>query len=665
MSEHYENLPGATGRARFFRPERHAARKLFAGAPPSVWFDDREFLLDNISATGAGCRTRDFLPEEMAIEGDGRGVLRLTQFGREIFSARARMARTGLDKGSLIVGLALDNASFPLNDLIRKNAGALAYGLADAEIDRSQPSNEYKSFCADILSFIGGYLEHIDRHLTPIEDKLDPVAVDEIIMELMDGATPSWRLLLEEGNDLVLPLHKDKAARNQLKQYTERVITRKLTGGESWARSYFKPMGYPGDFRIMNFMYDGVPEGDGMHAKFLHMLGVVAGRPIVTRMEALADLILDHARERQSAQTDFKIMSIGSGPARELEPLVKGSGGLSWHATLVDQESEALNYALDRAANMDAGGALKVSALNISFRDMLNATPLRAHLIEQDIIYSSGLVDYLNPLLAMRFVRRMFEFLKPGQRQFSVLVFQDLFGQGKPKPDAFHAAGFDVFGLGERGEGGGDLFFAHAAAMIDDIQLVSAFSVQSAGYFDEGVRFGSDNGVVQQLPDSVGRVQMVDVQHRVFSLTGVERYFCMFGCRARLFNNGLHQIVYRTVHHVIGNLASGCIGIAQHFADGRQKPGGGRVDFVKIIAWVGSRIVRDLVFDDFGKPDNLMQRRSQLVTQNGQEADFCTIGRRRFNQQFLNESGVQFSLPPLMIINPRTRFLNEARYECG
>ena len=414
MSESYENLHGATGRARFFRPERHAAKGLFAGEPPRVWFDDREFLLDNISATGAGCRTRDFLPDEAAIEGDGRGVLRLTQLGREIFRAPARMARTNLDRGALVVGLALDNASFPLNELIRKNAGALAHGVAAAERRHAGPSPAYKGFCADVLAFVGGYMEHIDRHLRPIEDKFDAEAADEIVMELIDGATPQWRALIEEGNDLVIPDHDDKAARQLLKQYTERVVTRELTGGESWARSYFKPMGYPGDYRIMNFMYDGVPEGAGIHSKFLHMLGVVAGRPIVTRMQALADLMLDHAAGAPDGRKDFKIMSIGSGPARELEQLAGGGGGFSWHATLVDQEAQALNYALDKAASLGVGDALNVSALNISFRDMLSATSLRAHLIEQDIIYSAGLVDYLNPLLAMRFVRRMFEFLKPG-----------------------------------------------------------------------------------------------------------------------------------------------------------------------------------------------------------------------------------------------------------
>ena len=93
MSESYEDLAGAAGRARFFRPQRHRAAKLFAGAPPRIWFDDREFSLENISANGAAAKTRAYAPEELS-DGDGvRGLLRLTQHGREIFKAPARRAR--------------------------------------------------------------------------------------------------------------------------------------------------------------------------------------------------------------------------------------------------------------------------------------------------------------------------------------------------------------------------------------------------------------------------------------------------------------------------------------------------------------------------------------------------------------------------------------------
>ncbi len=411
MSESYENLAGAEGKARFFRPKRFAAGKLFAAAPPRVWFEDHEFLLDNISATGAGCRARDFEPDE---EGDRRGVLRLTQFGREIFSAKARLVRTGFERGSVVIGLSLDGTNFPLDDLIRKNASALALGFAVSAPDRSTVPIEYKSYCADVMAFVGGYLNHIDRHFSPIEEKLDSKASDEIIMELTEGATPLWRTLLEEGNDLILPIHRNKSQRAIFKKYTERVVTRELAGGQSWGRSYHKPMGYPGDYKIMNYMYDGTPEGDCLHTKFLHMLGVVAGQPIVTRMTALAGLILDHAAADKDRQDTFNIMSIGSGPARELEPLVQAGGGYKWRATLVDQEPAALEYALNKAAGAGMSDSLSVAALNISFRDMLSASSLREKVAEQDIIYSSGLVDYLNPLMAMRFVRRMYDYLKPG-----------------------------------------------------------------------------------------------------------------------------------------------------------------------------------------------------------------------------------------------------------
>ena len=192
MSKTYEELAGAAGRARFFRPERYSADELFAGAPPRVWFEDKEYSLENISATGIGCLTRDFQPDETVLGDDTRGVLRLTQRGREIFRARARMARTAPSRGVLTVGLALDRGGFELDELVRKNAGALAASYGETFVGRpsrlAEPSQEYKSHCADILAFCGRYLDHIDTHFTPIADKLDDNAQNEIISEIAHGA---------------------------------------------------------------------------------------------------------------------------------------------------------------------------------------------------------------------------------------------------------------------------------------------------------------------------------------------------------------------------------------------------------------------------------------------------------------------------------------------
>ncbi|MGE0409860.1 MAG: hypothetical protein AB7P23_11450, partial [Amphiplicatus sp.] len=239
-------------------------------------------------------------------------------------------------------------------------------------------------------------------------------AVAEILAELDHAAAPGWRALLDRGTRLVLDIPDDKKRRAAYKAYTERTVTRALLAGPGWGRSYWKPLGYPGDFQIMNWIYEGAPQGPSIHAKFLHQLSLVGSKAVKTRMEALADLIVAAALKGEDrADRPVEIASIGSGPARELAPLLERSDR-RWRATLVDQEPLALECALASARRLSVNGRLNVQALNISFKEMLNPSPLAASFMDKDIIYSAGLVDYLNPLLAQRFVKRLYQFIRPG-----------------------------------------------------------------------------------------------------------------------------------------------------------------------------------------------------------------------------------------------------------
>lgn len=414
MSKSYEELAGAEGRERFFRPKRYRASELFRGAPPQVFFDDDEYRLENISISGAGCYARSAESADGLEKLSRRGVLRLVQHGAEIFAAEARQARADLRLGRLNVGFALEKSQFDLAALAHENARALA-GQAYFDPGKDAPPQEYKSFCAEVLDFVGGYLQRIDRHLAPIEPELSRQEIAQIVGELEQSAEAPWRRLLETGNDLVLPTYNDKKTRLALKAFTERVVTHALMGGATWARCYTKPMGYPGDYIIMNYMYDHLPVGNTIKEKFLHTLGLIAGRPIVTRMETLARLLAEYSANRSLDSEPVRIMSIGSGPAREIERLMEATPKeRKWHATLVDQEPDALDYAVAAARRYETAGRLKLTGLNISFRELIDPSRLGEYCANHDIIYSAGLVDYLNPLLAMRFVQRMYDSLKPG-----------------------------------------------------------------------------------------------------------------------------------------------------------------------------------------------------------------------------------------------------------
>ncbi|MEX6632704.1 class I SAM-dependent methyltransferase [Hyphococcus lacteus] len=415
MSKTYEDLSGAAGKARFFRPSRFEASEIFGGNPPRLVFEDETYDLHNISARGAGCLNRRPTDDEPAKAPGEHGLLRLTQHGRELFLGTARKARADSGSGIVTTGFELESNRFDLDWLIRENASILARE-ARTPVELLEPPIAYKTFCADAAAFLGSYLLRVQKFVGPIEGRLSEAERNDIARDLAASAETGWLDLVQEGNALVGDIHNEKQRRIGYKSYTERTVTQMLLAGPGWARCYFKPAGYPGDYKIMNYGYEQKPEGAGVAEKFLHLLGMSASRAIITRMEMVASLVCDYANDRRSGNGDeFTITSVGSGPAREMEDILSGTpDDVRWRMNLVDQEPAALDYAFERIATMPDRDRLNVTGLNISFREMLRPSPDNAAFMNNDIIYSSGFVDYLNPLLAQRFIKRLYDFVKPG-----------------------------------------------------------------------------------------------------------------------------------------------------------------------------------------------------------------------------------------------------------
>ena len=89
------------------------------------------------------------------------------------------------------------------------------------------------------------------------------------------------------GNQLVEGIMSDKQQLADIKTYTEAVLTPEFCNGPVWWRSYRKPAGYPGDYEIMNYVYDWQREGQDVYAQLLHRLGLDVSECIATRMEVV------------------------------------------------------------------------------------------------------------------------------------------------------------------------------------------------------------------------------------------------------------------------------------------------------------------------------------------------------------------------------------------
>ncbi len=90
--------------------------------------------------------------------------------------------------------------------------------------------------------------------------------------------------------------------------YGTRPDTRDANGRNLGTAAYAKPLGYPGDFEIMNQVYDWKRVGHGAYEMLLHRIGLEVAECIKTRMEIVRGIIGETSR-REVGRT-----------ARDIEP---------------------------------------------------------------------------------------------------------------------------------------------------------------------------------------------------------------------------------------------------------------------------------------------------------------------------------------------------------
>ena len=413
----YDDLKGSEGRRVWYRPPRYDATRLFSGRPPRVRLRSRSYLLQNISLGGVAAVSKDtaLAPPEV-----GEVVpLEIEQGGLTIFESAARVCRSEQTVFGSRVALKLVDGFVDFDRLLNRNAQAqIATRTRSYSQATGKVAAEYRAFCADVLSLL--------RSHNAILAGNKQAAAGELHHEFdMEGAyracesqlLPEWRTLWLTGNDFARAAMADREIREATKAMTELVLTPEMRLGAIWERSYAKPMGYPGDFQIMNQVYDWERRGNTVYEMLMHRLGLEVAECIKTRMEVvqerIAEVVFAEGRARPA-----RIMSLGCGPAREVELFLKGVCNTDGHAefTLIDQEEDALRYASEKTYPqlLRLADRYSLQCLNMSFTDILRGTSGLHTLPPQDLIYSVGLLDYLTDRRAMGLTHRLYDQLAPG-----------------------------------------------------------------------------------------------------------------------------------------------------------------------------------------------------------------------------------------------------------
>ena len=179
-------------------------------------------------------------------------------------------------------------------------------------------------------------------------------------------------------------------------------------------RSYFKPKGYAGDFMTIEMLYQNTPEGDGKIGTMVDAwcLASPAARAVRGRRRLLTQQLLAIGREVYEKQGTVSIMNLACGPCRELADYLSACGySEAVRALCVDIDPDALAYAHKVFAAIDHKAQLSMMQENL-IKWCLGRVD--HDFGAQDIIYSSGLMDYLDDTLFKAMINRCYDQLRPG-----------------------------------------------------------------------------------------------------------------------------------------------------------------------------------------------------------------------------------------------------------
>ncbi|MDX1412298.1 MAG: class I SAM-dependent methyltransferase, partial [Nitrospirales bacterium] len=167
---------------------------------------------------------------------------------------------------------------------------------------------------------------------------------------------------------------------------------------QGWA--YHKPLGYAGDYQIIDKIYTYAESPHAHLAKWdRYFHAQKAPQAVRNRQSFLLDQIWQISNERTSRSS---ILNLASGPGRDLHEALKVIGPAKVQIDCVDQDIRAIDYAKKLCQDF-------LSHIRFIPKNVFRFIPDKSY----DLIWSAGLFDYFHDTIFKRTINRLKTFLNP------------------------------------------------------------------------------------------------------------------------------------------------------------------------------------------------------------------------------------------------------------
>jgi extracellular factor (EF) 3-hydroxypalmitic acid methyl ester biosynthesis protein len=327
--------------------------------------------------------------------------LTLMSDGAVIYAGSATIARLAEEAKQWSVGLALDASGLDLGLVerigLRENASERWLRARHAR-QTDHVSGEFRAWVSVLAAQLGHAQSFLDREEAEMaawdmatrnahaEELLAVVAPDVVALMNRAGA---------EIGRMVAELPKD--LHSEYRAVLQSGLGSLLSRAPFLARAKQKPLGYAGDYEMMNMLYRDHREGATLFGKAMNLYATQqpVARANINRIAYIGGRIEEQLRRKPSGRV--RIVSIGCGPAHEVYSFLSSHPelGQRLEVALIDQEERAIAHCERTLSPLAARTGARISVIKASARRLLTDQKLGEALGLSDLVYSAGLFDYL------------------------------------------------------------------------------------------------------------------------------------------------------------------------------------------------------------------------------------------------------------------------------
>jgi extracellular factor (EF) 3-hydroxypalmitic acid methyl ester biosynthesis protein len=282
---------------------------------------------------------------------------------------------------------------------------------------------EFKVVVADIqtlLSDLRRWLEQVELGIRsePAGDRaeIEKGVILELQKPILQTTTSLFRRFEETAGKIeeeLQPIHR---------AYVKRQIHPLVLCSPFIYRTFQKPLGYAGDYEMVNMILRNPHEGSSLFAKILNLyiLSQAPAEAHRNRVKYLNERLREETLRMVRQGKTAKVFNLGCGPAGEIQQFLS-EDDLCEKAelTLLDFNDETLAHTskIMEDLKMKNRRTTRIELVKRSVNQVLKETlkgPSDQETKKYDLIYCAGLFDYLSDRVCKRLMNIFYEVLAPG-----------------------------------------------------------------------------------------------------------------------------------------------------------------------------------------------------------------------------------------------------------